>query len=73
VIKGVEDPISAQKTILDLHFTLKMAEPPDEHLGSDAFEEFVNPETPATVFESLKSGPRRRKCLELPRERERLG
>jgi hypothetical protein len=69
----MEDPISAYKTVPDLDFTLKMAEPPDKHLRSDAFEEFVNPETPAPVFESLKSGPRRRKWLEFPGEQKRLG
>jgi hypothetical protein len=69
----MEYPISAQKAVPDLDFTLKVAEPPDKHPWSDAFEEFVNPETPATVFESLNSRLRRRKWLEFPREQERLG
>jgi hypothetical protein len=73
VIEGVENPIPVQKTALDLDFALKVAEPPDEHLGSDTLEEFVDPKTPAAVSKSLQPGPGRRKWLELPWKRKRLG
>src|SRR5215469_1255907 len=74
VIERMPDTVTIETPARDLDLAFgEVGKPPGKHAGRDAFEDLVlDPVLLASVGERLDSGLRRRRCLELPGDRQWL-
>ena len=74
VVVGMPDPVPRNGPAVDVHIADEAtAEPPDEHLRRDAFEDLVDPVLRPSVRELVHPRPCTQVLFEVPGELEPLG